>query len=235
MGEQHIETFYSPSKTCQIPGLSAIYEEIFGQKTDGTFCEVGGYDGESFSNTSCLADKGWRGLYIEPVPQFADACAIRHADNNVLVVQRCAGEPGTVTLHLGGGLTTTKEKHVEAYNEIHWAKGVHKGESIQANQDRLDTLLAKAGFEPNFDVLVVDVEGSEPDVFKTFDLYQWLPKVMIVELEDEHPSFQAYDHITGPSRQLRGEIHKAGYVEKFRDSINTIFLRKDIQLGIDEQ
>ena len=220
--------FYRVSKTCQIPDLAEIYLSVFGQASEGSFCEVGGYDGESFSNTSCLADRGWKGFYIEPVPQFALACANRHANNDVLVAQCCAGEPGTVTLHIGGYLTTTKLKHVEAYNRIDWAKGHHRGQTIEVRQDRLDKLLIRAEFEPDFGVLVVDVEGSEPDVFKTIDLNVWKPKMLIVEIEDEHESFREYDHITGPCRQLREDIIGSGYRELLRDQINTIFLRKDI-------
>ena len=48
---------YSLSKSCQIKNLSNIYEKLFGpNKLDGYFVEVGAYDGESFSNTSGLAE-----------------------------------------------------------------------------------------------------------------------------------------------------------------------------------
>jgi len=62
------------SKSCQIPNLKKIYREIFGDCAFGTFVEVGAFDGESFSNTSGLADFGWRGLYIEPISEFAIQC-----------------------------------------------------------------------------------------------------------------------------------------------------------------
>ena len=37
----------------------------------------------------------------------------------------------------------------------------------------------------NFDLLVVDVEGKESEIFQTFELNEWKPKMIIVELEDE--------------------------------------------------
>lgn len=49
---------YPLANTCQIPhfkSLSDIYTFVFGYKTSGLFVEVGAFDGESFSNTSCLA------------------------------------------------------------------------------------------------------------------------------------------------------------------------------------
>jgi FkbM family methyltransferase len=218
--------FYTPSKTCQIQNLSTIYEKVFGRTSTGTFVEVGGYDGESFSNTSCLADVGWSGLYVEPVPAFAQQCSFRHKNNNVLVAQRAISqEPGKITLHVGGTLTTTKKGHVEAYNEIDWAKGHHHGQQIEVRCDRLDTIMTKAQTPKNFDLLVVDVEGSEPEVFRSFDLDVWQPRMMIVELEDEHQSFQTYIDIVNPIKELRAKIVSSGYKELYKDQINTIFIR----------
>lgn len=51
--------------------LSSIYNFVFGYKTDGLFVEVGAYDGESFSNTSCLAGMLRAGGAVQP--HFFDA------------------------------------------------------------------------------------------------------------------------------------------------------------------
>jgi hypothetical protein len=87
---------YPVANTCQIPffrDISDIYTFVFGYKTEGLFVEIGAYDGESFSNTSCLADVGWEGHYVEPVPRYADVCASRHAGNARVTVHRaCVGE-----------------------------------------------------------------------------------------------------------------------------------------------
>lgn len=43
--------------------------------------QVGGFDGESFSNTATLADLGWTAHYVEPIPDFAAQCENRHRHN----------------------------------------------------------------------------------------------------------------------------------------------------------
>lgn len=223
---KHYHMTYMLSKTCQIPNLSQVYSTVFGKRQDGTFVEVGGYDGESFSNTSGLADCGWTGLYVEPVPGFAQLCSQRHAKNKVLVAQRAIAEtPGNATLYVGGSLTTLKKGHVDAYGEIDWAKGHHQGETIQVRCDRLDTIMEKARVPKKFDLLVVDVEGFEPEVFRSFDLDVWQPRMMIVELEDGHQSFQSYADIVNPIKELRAKILNSGYKELYKDQINTIFVR----------
>ena len=88
----------------------------------------------------------------------------------------------------------------------------------------LDTLMTKLNVPNEFDILVVDVEGKESEIFKTFNIDDWLPNMLIVELEDEHPSFQKYPELVEEIRQLREFILSKKYVEIYRDKINTLFV-----------
>jgi hypothetical protein len=58
--------------------------------------------GRCASNTCFLADLGWRGIYVEPVPEYAERYAGRHGHNpNITVVSTAVGEDeGTTELHL---------------------------------------------------------------------------------------------------------------------------------------
>lgn len=221
---------YQVSKTCQIKTLPAIYEQLFGpSKTDGHFVEVGAYDGESFSNTSGLADMGWNGLYIEPIKDLASKCASRHARNKVLVANLAVGpEEKIVEIYYGHTLTTLKQEQVEMYEQIDWAKGHHQGQKFQVKQIPLDKVLKKSSVPVGFDLLVVDVEGYEFEVFKSFDLTHWKPRVMIVEIEDNHPSFQKFPGFVQECRALRDHIKNHGYEEYYVDEINTVFVCEEL-------
>ena len=70
----------------------------------------------------------------------------------------------------------------------------------------------------------------EPEVFKTFELKEWNPKMIIVELEDEHPSFKKYESFVGGIKQLRQYIVDSGYCEIYKDHINTVFVKNEIKL-----
>ncbi len=98
--------FYKLPPTCQVPKIDVIYEQYFGQRTDGCFVEVGAFDGEYSSNTSGLADIGWTGYYIEPVPEYCQRCRERHESNKNVTVSECAigSEPGNVEVNVGGPL-----------------------------------------------------------------------------------------------------------------------------------
>ncbi len=58
---------------------------------------------------------------------------------------------------------------------------------LTVRQRRLDEMLEEVRAPEQFDLLSVDVEGYESEVFGGFDLERWMPGLMIVELADLHP------------------------------------------------
>jgi FkbM family methyltransferase len=218
---------YKVTKDCQIKNLDKIYEKYFGYPSKGYFVEVGAYDGEFVSNTSFLADHGWNGLYIEPIYEFYLKCLKRHQKNEIIVANVSIGlDEGEKTIYKGETLTTLDENQMNIYKEIDWAQHISFSEEI-CDQMRLDNLMKKLEVPKNFDLLVVDVEGKEHEVFQTFDLNIWKPKMMIVEIEDEHRSFQKYEKFIKNAKKLRNTIAKNNYTEIYRDEINTIFIMND--------
>ena len=222
--------FYLPPPTCQVPNMGGKWEALFGRRTTGYFVEVGAYDGESFSNTSCLADVGWSGLYVEPIAEFAEKCRLRHAENaGVSVVVAAAAEAaGETEIFVGDTLTTIVGEQVEDYEKIDWAKGLHQGQKRKIATETLDTLLGRVGAPTGFDVLVVDVEGAEDRVLAGFDLEMWKPKALLIELEDEHPDFRDNDRVVRQATAVRRRLESAGYRIYFRDHINSLYVRADV-------
>ncbi len=220
--------FYRPSPSCQVPDLGEKWEAIFGQMTDGFFVEVGAYDGESYSNTSCLADVGWSGLYIEPIAEFADRCSYRHRKNAGIQVVNCAAsdEIENVKIFLGDILTTVVDEQVADYEQINWATGLHKGEMREVPAAPLDVILDRHSVAPRFDLLVVDVEGAEETVMRGFSLDRWLPKAILIELEDEHPDFCGNPRVVQSVMRVRSLIKDAGYALFFKDHINSLYVLK---------
>jgi len=220
---------YKVSESCQIDTLNDIYTKYFGYPSKGYFVEVGAYDGEFVSNTSCLADHGWEGLYIEPIYDHYLKCMKRHDKNDVTVANVAVGlEEGETTIYYGDTLTTLDKDQVKRYSEMDVFQHISFSTTV-CDQMRLDTLMEKIEVPKEFDVLVVDVEGKEAEVFETFELDEWKPKMLIIELEDEHPSFQKYKDLVNRIKHLREYIHNKGYIEIFKDHINTVFIRKEVK------
>lgn len=213
---------YNIPSSCQIRGLSEIYAKYFPDVKDGTFVEVGAYDGYEFSNTSCLSDIGWNGLYIEPIEEFYNRCLNRHMNNKVFIENCSVGTfEGEIEIYVNGAVTTSSEKQIQTYYDVGW---ITNHNTRKCKQYRLDTLLKKYKISKNFDILVVDVEGNETDVFNSFNLEYWYPKMIIVELIDDHNTFKGDSDIVETNLKLREKISNSQYYEIYRDDINTIFV-----------
>ncbi|WP_431856962.1 FkbM family methyltransferase [Azospirillum sp.] len=225
---QRASPFYTPPPSCQIPDLDGIYRRVFGERGDGTFVEVGAFDGETYSNTVFLADIGWRGLYIEPVPAFAAACARRHRHNPDVRVVACAAgaEAGEAVLSVGDALSTLSGEQMALYRMRGWDTGVFSGKRLTVPVRPLDAVLREHRLAPGFELLVVDVEGGEDAVFDGFDLEVWRPRMLIVELHDRNPAYQGVPGVADRHAAVRRHIGERGYEACYADAVNTVFLRR---------
>jgi len=219
--------FYQPSRSCQIKDCGGLYERLFGLKRDGTFVDVGAFDGEWLSNTACLADLGWSGLFIEPHPVSYELCKARHQDNRAAHVVNCAVgmAEGKIQLMLGEVLSTTVPEQRALYRELPWARNFVEGGEVEVTQFRLGTLLQLFHIPPGFDLLSVDVEGAELAVLRSFDLDVWRPRAAIVELMDQHPDFAQDRRTLEEAAEIRALFRSHGYVACYGDATNTLFAR----------
>jgi hypothetical protein len=60
---------------------------------DGSFLDLGCYDGAAYSTTAALADRGWPGLCVDAAPDAAAACALRYRDQDAVEVLLAAFDP----------------------------------------------------------------------------------------------------------------------------------------------
>ncbi|MDR2820443.1 MAG: FkbM family methyltransferase [Desulfovibrio sp.] len=221
-----VDAFYPVSETCQIPCLADIFKVFLGERNNGVFVEVGAYDGEYASNTSCLADIGWNGLYIEPISSHYEKCVARHANNkNIKVIHTgISSTPGSQEMHSIGPLSTLDESSYKNLGNMEWAQEYAQRKDTEiVSLACLEDILMQEGISPDYDLLVVDVEGYEPEVFKSFSLENWMPKMIIVELHDVSVNYKKFHK---PFRELYLSILEIGYVAVYKDFSNTIFIKK---------
>lgn len=221
-------SYYPSVESCQIPNLSFIYEKFLGHRANGTFVEVGAYDGVFVSNSWGLARRGWRGLLIEPQAELAARCSKNHQRHPAVHVERTAvGRPGVASIQLtrAGALTTANPDLVQEYRNTDWS-AMHVTSSVEvAPCETLDSLLKRFSVPQGFEVLIVDVEGSESDVLAGFDLERWRPQVMIWELADMHPDLSSTARLDA---QVLVDIQSSGYQIAYKDHVNTVFARADV-------
>ena len=226
------KTFYPVGSDCQVGGWDYLLELAFGRRQRGYFVEVGANDGVSHSNTYVLAELGWDGIYVEPVPDLAKLCRRNHRGHSVQVVEVAVSAPGVDHLEVAvaGELSSASPVIVDLYRTLPWARQHVTDRVVVVRAVTLDQILSDYSVPIEFDLLVVDVEGFEEEVFQGLDLQRFRPRVIVVELVDTHRDFSK---MVDSSLRIRSRIEDAGYVVQYKDAVNTVFFHQSIMPGPD--
>lgn len=220
-------SFYPQTPDCQIHSIGSLYEQFFGLRTNGFFVEVGANNGLFVSNTWGLAQKNWHGVFVEPIPDYANQCLANYINfPNITVLQSAVGSEAQseLTVHIAGGISTASEDMYQTYGTIPWAQPSLTNQVITVPCCTLNQICNDNNVPVNFDLLVVDVEGFEPEVFLGFDLPYWRPKMMIIEISDTHSDLWMYSRSLS---DLSSQITNTGYRIAYKDGINTVFVSEE--------
>lgn len=144
--------------------------------TAGVFLDLGANDGQTFSNTRALAERGWCGVLVEPSPRAFQRLKQLYSEDKkgcfYLYNFAVGTENGKVTLWESGELvnrgdvglvSTLVEKETDRF------KRTTKYDEIQVDCFRYKTALNRWKFK-KFDFISIDIEGLEIEVLKQIDL-----------------------------------------------------------------
>ncbi len=146
---------------------------------NGRYVDVGANDPVHFSITKAFYDRGWRGISVEPSPQFAALHREQRPGDIVAEVAVTSKSDGPLILHEIGdtGLSTL----VNSVGERHASKG-WAVRDIEVATKTLDAILAEAQWDDlDIHFITIDVEGAELDVLESINLKRWRPWVLVVE------------------------------------------------------
>lgn len=216
---------YTQSPSCQIPGLHQLYDYYFGN-IEGYFVDLGAYNGVEWSNTYGLAQSGWSGLLIEPNPKEYQSCQWLYSNNPKVQVCNCAigNYTGKGYLYLGGASSTIRQETIEEYSQVDWLKivGLTPDKCIECDVFTLDELLKRYDCPYRFEVLSIDIEGSERDVLQVFSINKWQPRMVIIETHEKSKD----KILSSKSVWINHYFDNHGYVKIYSDHINSIYYLK---------
>ena len=183
-----------------------IFDEMSRQEAVVRFVQVGANDGtDTDPLRSHIVSHGWRGLLIEPIPEVFDRLKKTYGDQPGLDFAKVAvwSDEGEKTFHVVKGRDALSSlsletilRHEPKYDDLR-----SELRTITVPARRLDNLLRETGHaEPH--VLVVDAEGCDDVVLRTFDFSAHKPRV--VQFEHVHLSAAA-------SAALRDWLTDLGY------------------------
>lgn len=215
---------YASTPDNQIPAWNEILIKHIGERTDGFFVEVGAFDGIQWSPSRTLALAGWGGIFFEPqLGEYfrlranyidrPDIACIRKAISNFV---------GKATLFLGGSISTIREDSKNLYMDIpeFQSTGLGNGLTEEVDVSTLDNELEALSAPTGFEVLVIDVEGSEQDVLDGFSIEKWKPRLVVIETHEHFPD----ERLSAKAKQIDKYMIEAGYRKIGSDHINSIYV-----------
>ncbi|MEG3172084.1 FkbM family methyltransferase [Sphingomonas sp. ZB1N12] len=180
------------------PSAAARAIDLLNESCGGhvTFVQVGANDGTFLDPIAPFITDRWRGVVVEPIPEYFDLLERRYAQfPKVEAVAGAIGDgPGERTMyffHRAGTDDPDREAHPE------WLKGLasfsaeHLMRHGVAQQDiRALSVpvfrgsdVVRGKLPDSVDLVVIDVEGAEREVLEGFDLAQLKPTLIIFECE----------------------------------------------------
>ena len=151
-------------------GQDLVVDQIMKGKRNGTFVDVGGYDGVTGSNTFFLeTHRGWTGTLVEPVSmQLEKAETIRRCPCLGVAVAPKEGEAEFIEITQGytqmSGLADSYDKAL--LSTVRKNKQ-HKEKVLKVKTKTLSAILKESGTsDPDF--VSLDIEGGELECLKSF-------------------------------------------------------------------
>jgi FkbM family methyltransferase len=190
--------------------------EFLSPRTPGFFVEVGANHPFKGSQTWHLERRGWCGVLVEPLPEYAGKlCEARTATVFAAACSSPENAGRVLPFYADGALSGLDRARLAS-----WAKP----NVISVPVWTLDQLLEEAGAPRPIDFLSVDVEGHEIEVLRGFDFARWAPRFILLE-----------DHVANLNRHRFMMAH--GYRLVRRTELNGWYVPADapIRFGLGEE
>lgn len=183
-----------------------------GVPKQGTFVDIGAGHPISLSNTYFFERNGWNGVCIDADPMQIGL--LKDKRNNV---EWAAVSPKEGEIEFFQAYSPTFSSTV-AKEEYKGPIKVPFKKTIRVPSFRLETILCKYNID-TIDLLSIDVEGTELEVWDTFDHKKHTPKVVIIE----YYTFGLADN----SKKIKDFFASLPYELVHSTCTNFIFLHKD--------
>jgi len=199
-------------------GEDIILSQIFKNKSDGFYVDVGAYHPFHYSNTYLLYKRGWRGINIDPNPKSIQLFD-RHRDNDVNLNIGVSSEQSKLTYHIYNhqSYNTFSGTVAEENKKLKHLKLLEK-ENVETRL--LREVLNKYANNHKIDLLNIDAEGMDLEVLKSNDWNKFRPTVVVVE----NSSFNLED---SQSDKIYKFMKEENYKLYATTGLSLIFLNKN--------
>ena len=169
------ETFVSYAQNAE----DVVLWRVLGGVPHGFYVDVGAADPVVDSVTLAFSQRGWHGINVEPVPEFAERLR-RERPADLCIEAAVGAAQGEVDLQVfnGTGWSTVDRDAAGVLAQ----REQHEFTTVRVPLRTLDSVLDEAGLDGrDIHFLKIDVEGLEEQVLLGTDLNRWRPWIVVVE------------------------------------------------------
>ncbi|MBW4575028.1 MAG: FkbM family methyltransferase [Aphanothece sp. CMT-3BRIN-NPC111] len=195
--------------------------EFFKPQSSGYYIDVGAFDGVSSSNTFLLEQAGWHGLSIEANPDLI--LSLQKSRPHCTIVAQAVTAPNKIGIINFYKVVSDYAKHLQLSTTQLTSNLVAKIASrqgkfatVQVPATTLDDILERHQVPLRFDVLSIDVSGSELNALKGFSIEKFQPRIVIVA-----------DYTSGTGDAVSKYLTSYGYLRAYRTVMNDWYVRPE--------
>lgn len=156
-------------------GEDVLLKDIFRERAQGTYVDVGACHPIFLSNTYALYRQGWRGVAIDANASMCEAFAKFRPNDRF--IHSAVGKEGVVTMTMfDNAVFNCTEEHAASV-PIEFRKGAR---SVAVPSKSLAAILDESQVG-GVDFLNIDCEGSDLQILESNDWSRWSPEVICVE------------------------------------------------------
>ncbi|PTU32991.1 FkbM family methyltransferase [Stenotrophobium rhamnosiphilum] len=191
--------------------LITILDRLGSNGNSGFYVDVGSNDPMMCSNTYALYRRGWRGLCVDANEELIS----KHQNIRKKDICVCAAisnvESELVFTYFNNPLVSSLDPaHVKNWTD--WV-GVKRTKVVKTRP--LSSIFKERDIPSTFDILTIDIEGYDFEALTSFDLDQYRPKIIIIEMHGYDMTGQSpnkiYDYLKDHNYVMVGFAVMNGY------------------------
>jgi len=176
-------------------GQDIYISNLFNGRRGGFFVEIGGYDGQSLSNTLLLEKRyNWTGLLIEANTDLFPL--MKKTDRNCYMINSCIGKEGSnMTFLISGCLSSSYETLTQQHRNRIFRENPEGTKELSVVCHSLQNIMKEIG-QSRIDYFSLDVEGAELFILNSIDWESLFIDVFTIETDQHRTEIIAFmeDH-----------------------------------------